>query len=144
VEIVVNVKEPTPEFERDLLALLEEHRASLRHDPGWNVDRVRLFYSALAPRAQRIIREAVARDDGKVSADELRDSDGSSLRGHASAFTRTVRRGALEGWWDSGMESPIIALGPGSGKVQGYQIRTEEILAAFRAALINPAEPKEK
>lgn len=143
MEITVSVKEPTPEFERDLLALLDKHRAALRHDPGWNVDRSRLFYGALAPRAQRIIREAVDRG-GKVAADDLRDSDGSSLRGHASAFARLVRRGAAEGWWDSGMESPIIALGPGSGKVQGYQIRDEATLAAFRAALVNPAEPNGK
>lgn len=135
MEITVSVKDPTPEFERDLLDLLDKHRAALRRNPGWDADRARIFYGALAPRAQRIIREAVARNDGKVGADELRDTDGSSLRGHASAFARTIRRGALEGWWDSGMESPIIALGPGSGKVQGYQIRNEEILAAFRAAL---------
>lgn len=144
MEITVSVKEPTPEFERDLLALLDKHRASLRHDPGWNVDRARLFYGALAPRAQRILREAVARLNGKVSADELRDNEDSSLRGHASAFARTVRRGAVEGWWDSGMESPIIALGPGSGKVQGYQIRDEETHHAFRTALLNPTEPQEK
>ena len=138
MEISVSVKDPTPEFERELLALLDKHRAALRHDPGWNVDRARLFYGALAPRAQRIIREAVARKDGKVSADELRDDEGSSLRGHASAFARLVKRGATEGWWDNGMESPIIALGPGSGKVQGYQIRNKEVLDAFRAALVNP------
>ncbi len=137
MEIVVSVKEPTPEFERDLLALLDKHRATLRHDPGWNADRARIFYGACTPRAQRILREAVARNGGKVDADELRDSDGSSLRGHASSFAKVLKNGAIEGWWDSGLKSPIIALGPGSGKVQGYQIRDEETLAAFQTALNN-------
>ncbi|MEW2301952.1 hypothetical protein AB0958_18595 [Streptomyces sp. NPDC006655] len=134
MEIVVTVKNPTPEFEQDLLALFDKHRASLRNDPGWNADRARLFYGLCTPRAQRILREAVARD-GKVDADDLRDNDGSSLRGHASSFRKVIKQGAVEGLWDSGLESPIVALGPGTGKVQGYQIRTSEALAAFRTAL---------
>lgn len=135
MEIVVSVKEPTPEFERDLLALLDKHRASLRHDPGWNNERARLFYEALTqPRARRILREVVAQG-GEVSADDLRETDDSSLRGHAGAFTRVLKRGATEGWWDSGLKSPIIALGPGSGKVQGYRVRDEKTLNAFLNAL---------
>ncbi|MCZ0983924.1 hypothetical protein O1L60_44990 [Streptomyces diastatochromogenes] len=134
MEINISVKNPTPEFERDLLALLDKHRASLRRDPGWNADRARIFYGALSDKAKHIMREAVARG-GKVDADQLRNSDGSSLRGHASAFAKVVRHGAGKGWWDSGMESPIIALGPGSGKVQGYQIRDADTLVAFRLAL---------
>jgi hypothetical protein len=134
MEINISVKNPTPEFEQDLLALLDKHRASIRRDPGWNADRARIFYGALGDKAKHIMREVVARD-GKVDADQLRASDGSSLRGHASAFAKVVRRGAGEGWWDSGMESPIIALGPGSGKVRGYQIRDSDTLASFRLAL---------
>lgn len=134
MEIIVTIKEPTPEFEQDLLALLDKHRASLRNDPGWNADRARLFYGSCTPRAQRILREAIARG-GKVDADELRDDDGSSLRGHASSFAKVVKQGALEGWWDSGLKSPIVALGPGSGKVQGYQVRDREAFVAFQAAL---------
>ena len=132
MEIIVTIKEPPPEFEQDLLALLDKHRASLRNDPGWNADRARLFYGSCTPRAQRILREAIARG-GKV--DELRDDDGSSLRGHASSFAKVVKQGALEGWWDSGLKSPIVALGPGSGKVQGYQVRDREAFVAFQAAL---------
>lgn len=134
MEINISVKDPTPEFERDLLALLDKHRASLRRDPGWNADRARIFCAALNDKAQHIMREAVARG-GRVAADQLRNGDGSSLRGHASAFARVLRRGVSEGWWDSGMQSPITALGPGSGKVQGYQIRDDNTLAAFRLAL---------
>ncbi|MBJ6636826.1 hypothetical protein H4K36_00560 [Streptomyces sp. DHE7-1] len=135
MEITVNVKDPTPAFERELLALLDKYRASLRHNPGWDAERARTFYDALAPRAQRILRAAVAGVDGEVSADDLRDNDDSSLRGHAGAFTRVLKRGATEGWWDSGMQSPIIALGPGSGKVQGYRLRDEATLQAFLSAL---------
>ncbi|MER6039002.1 hypothetical protein ABT133_34705 [Streptomyces sp. NPDC001835] len=135
MEITVHVKEPTPEFERELLALLDKHRASLRRNPGWDTERARTFYDALAPRAQRILRAALAGVDGEVSADDLRENDDSSLRGHAGAFTRVLKRGATEGWWDSGMKSPIIALGPGSGKVQGYRLRDEATLQAFLDAL---------
>ncbi|MFD8777500.1 hypothetical protein [Streptomyces sp. NPDC059916] len=135
MEIVVSVKEPTPEFERELLALLDKHRAALRHNPGWNTERARLFCEALTqPRARFILREVIARN-GEVSADDLREADDSSLRGHAGPITRVLKKGATEGWWDSGLKSPLIALGPGSGKVLGYRIRDEETLAAFRAAL---------
>lgn len=41
---------------------------------------------------------------------------------------KVSKQGAVEGWWDSGLKSPIIAPGPGSGKVQGYQIRGTEAL----------------
>lgn len=61
--------------------------------------------------------------------------DGSSLRGRAGSFARVLKRVATEGWWDNGLESPLIALGPGSGKVQGHRIRDTETLAVFRAAL---------
>ncbi|MEU1710056.1 hypothetical protein ABZ478_32595 [Streptomyces sp. NPDC005706] len=135
MEITVHVKNPTLEFERELLALLDKHRASLRHNPGWDTERARTFYEALAPRAQRILRAALAGVDGEVSADDLRENDDSSLRGHAGAFTRVLKRGATEGWWHSGMKSPIIALGPGSGKVQGYRLRDEATLQAFLNAL---------
>jgi hypothetical protein len=135
VEIVVTAKNPTPEFERDLLALLDKHRASLRFNPGWTPERARSFYTALAPRARRILRAALAGTNGEVSADELRDNDNSSLRGHAGAFTRVLKRGVAEGWWDSGMQSPIIALGPGSGKVQGYRIRDDDTVTAFLEGL---------
>ncbi|CAL9653237.1 hypothetical protein [Streptomyces sp. enrichment culture] len=135
MEITVSVKNPTPEFEQELLALLDKHRASLRYNPGWDIPRARTFYEALAPRSQRILRAALAGVDGEVSADELRDNEDASLRGHASAFTRVLKRGATEGWWHSGMLSPIIALGPGSGKVQGYRFRDEDTLRAFTLAL---------
>lgn len=137
MEIVVTAKNPTPEFESDLLALLDKHRANLRYNPGWTAERARTFYNALAPRAQRILRAALAGVDGEVSADELRDNDDSSLRGHAGAFTRVLKRGVAEGWWDSGMQSPVIALGPGSGKVQGYRLRDEDTLNTFLEALKN-------
>lgn len=135
MEITVNVKDPTPEFERELLTLLDKHRSTLRYNPGWNAERARTFYDALAPRAQRILRAALAGVDGEVSAADLRDNDDSSLRGHAGAFTRVLKRGVTEGWWDSGMKSPIVALGPGSGKVQGYRVRDEATLNAFLSAL---------
>lgn len=139
MEITVHVKEPTPEFERDLLTLLDKHRATLRTNTGWSVDRARRFCDELVqPRARRILWQIIAKDDGEVSADDLRDNDDSSLRGHAGAFTRIVKRGAAEGWWDTGLKSPVIALGPGSGKVQGYRIRDKETLEAFRTVLGPP------
>lgn len=134
MEISISVKDPTPEFEQDLLALLNKHGASLRRDPGWNVGRARIFYGALSDGAQRIMREAVLRG-GKVDSDQLRDSDGSSLRGYRSAFDRVVQDGVVEGWWDSDLESPLIVLVPRSGRVRGYQIRDDDTLTAFRLAL---------
>ncbi|MGW2444519.1 hypothetical protein [Streptomyces sp. NPDC001675] len=142
MEITVHVKDPTPEFERELLALLDKHRASLRHNPGWDAERARSFYDVLAPRAQRILRAALVGINGEVSAIDLRDNDDSSLRGHAGAFTRVLKRGVTEGWWDSGMKSPIVALGPGSGKVQGYRLRDEATLQAFLSALENKTTEK--
>ncbi|MFB7738239.1 hypothetical protein ACFC08_28400 [Streptomyces sp. NPDC056112] len=141
MEITISVKDPTPDFERDLLKILNRYRASLHHDLGWNVERARTFYNALAPRAQNILREAVTRG-GTVPADALRGDDAGSLRGHSSSFARLVLRGSVNGWWGSGMKSPIVALGPGSGKVQGYQISDQETLAAFSAVIADRTDEK--
>lgn len=139
MEITITAKNPTPEFQKDLLTLLDKHRAHLHLNPGWTPERAHTFYTALAPRAQRILRAALAGINGEVSATELRDTDGSSLRGHAGAFTRVLKRGVAEGWWGSGMQSPIVALGPGSGKVRGYRFRDEETMQAFLRGLAGPS-----
>jgi hypothetical protein len=89
-------------------------------------------------RARRIIKEAANRDGGYVSADDLRDSEDSSLRGHSAALKRLLDRGARDGWWPNGMEAPIQAQGPGFGKVVGYRM-PDHLIEVFRGAANKPS-----
>ncbi|MFC5170627.1 hypothetical protein [Streptomyces mutomycini] len=104
-------------------------------DTTWDRERARRYYLALPTRAQRILKEAAKRD-GYVSADDLRDNEDSSLRGHSAALKRILDRGIREGWWPDGMEAPIQAQGPGFGKVVGYRM-PDHLISVFRMAINN-------
>lgn len=135
LKITVTIDEPTGDFQDRLLALLSEHPADIEVDATWTVPRAENYYLRLPPRARRIVREAVARG-GYVSADDLRDDANTSLRGHSGALTKALNSGAAGGDWPEGMPLPILAQGPGFGKVAGYRM-PDELLETFRTAITN-------
>ncbi|MEV7302557.1 hypothetical protein [Streptomyces clavifer] len=135
MKITVTVEGPTPDFQTKLLALLAEHAGQVSADTTWTKDRASRYYLALPQRAQRIVKEAADRS-GYVSADDLRDKEDTSLRGHSAALKRILDRGVREGWWPDGMEAPIQAQGPGFGKVVGYRM-PDALTGVFRMAIYN-------
>ena len=135
MKITITVDEPTGDFQERLLALLAEHAGSVEVDAIWNTWRAEAYYLRLPPKARRIVREAVARG-GYVSADDLRTDATSSLRGHSGALTKALNSGATGGDWPEGMPLPIVAQGPGFGKVAGYRM-PDELLETFRTAITN-------
>ncbi|MDH6229367.1 MULTISPECIES: hypothetical protein [Streptomyces] len=132
MRITLTVDQPTPEFQERLLALLADHSAHIEVDTTWTAERAGRYYLALPTRARRIVKEAAERG-GYVSAEELRDGEGTSLRGHSAALKRLLDRGGREGWWPQGMEPPVQAQGPGFGKVVGYRM-PDHLVAVFRDA----------
>lgn len=135
MKITVTIDQPTGDFQERLLALLAEHADRVQLDATWTVPRAENYYTRLPPRAQRIVREAVARG-GYVAADDLRDTPDASLRGHSGALTRALSSGSMAGEWPEGMALPILAQGPGFGKVVGYRM-PEKLLDVFRTAVTN-------
>ncbi|MFC8207916.1 hypothetical protein [[Kitasatospora] papulosa] len=133
MKITVTVENPTGEFQKRLLDLLAEHAGQVHADTTWTKERACRYYLALPARAQRIVKEAADRK-GYVSADDLRDTENTSLRGHSAALKRILDRGVREGWWPDGMEPPIQAQGPGFGKVVGYRM-PEDLTGVFRTAI---------
>jgi hypothetical protein len=133
VEIILTIREPSDEFQRDLLALLDKHADRVRMDTDWNVERAARFYGELPTRARRIV-QGVVKGGGFVSAESLRITPGASLRGHAGALKQTLERGARLRWWPDGLRAPVTRVGPGFGKVQGYQM-PPELLEVFAMVL---------
>ena len=132
MRIVVTVEDPEPGFLDKLMALLAEHATQVEVDTEWTVERATRYYLSLPERARRIVREAAIRD-GYVPADELRDDEDSSLRGHSAALKRGLERGVRQGWLPPGMESPIEPQGPGFGKVVGYRMPDRLVGTFFTA-----------
>lgn len=132
LEITVTIKNPTGDFQDRLLALLAEHASTVKLDTTWTVERAEDYYRSLPARARRIVKEAVIRD-GYVPAEELRDDENSSLRGHSAALSRALRRGFMRGEWPENMRSPIEAQGPGFGKVVGYRMPDDLVQVFFTA-----------
>ncbi|MFE5199887.1 hypothetical protein ACFQ93_40350 [Streptomyces sp. NPDC056601] len=135
MKITISVEEPTGDFQDRLLALLAEHSADIELDANWTVPRAEAYYRMLPKRARRIVMEAVARD-GYVPADELRDDENSSLRGHSAALKRAVQRGFMLGKWPENMPAPIEPQGPGFGKVVGYRM-PDDLVPTFFTAINN-------
>lgn len=135
MRITVTIDQPTGDFQDRLLALLAEHAADVQADTSWTVPRAENYYTRLPPRAQRIVRETVARG-GYVAADGLRATPDASLRGHSGALTRALASGAAAGEWPDSMPLPVLAQGPGFGKVVGYRM-PDELLEVFRTAITN-------
>ncbi|MGE7440075.1 hypothetical protein [Kitasatospora sp. NPDC001175] len=124
MDLILSVKNATPEFGEKLLAFLAPYvdAVTVETDGTWTRDRIDRYYLSLPPRAQRILEEAVGRG-GYVSADALRGEDGSSsLKGHSAGLKRALDRGVREGWLPAAIEAPVQAQGPGFGKVVGYRI----------------------
>ncbi|KAF0646605.1 MULTISPECIES: hypothetical protein [Streptomyces] len=138
MKITVTVEQATPEFQDRLLALLAEHAAHVQIDATWTKERAERLYLALPTRARRIIKEAAA-NGGYVSANDLRDDENSSLRGHIAPIKRAIERGVASGWWPAGMETVVIPQGPGFGKVLGYQI-PEHLVEVFKHAADKPSQ----
>ncbi|MFC9736114.1 hypothetical protein ACFWG5_34790 [Streptomyces hydrogenans] len=137
MKITMTVENATPEFQERLLALLAEHAAHVQIDATWTKERAERLYLALPSRARRVIKKA-ANNGGYVSADELRDDENSSLRGHIAPIKRAIERCAASGWWPAGMEPVVIPQGPGFGKVLGYQI-PEHLVDVFKHAANKPS-----
>ncbi|MFD8023220.1 hypothetical protein ACFV6G_22680 [Streptomyces lavendulae] len=133
MRILVTIQDPTPEALKDIDAFLTKHAAAVQTDTSWTPARARDYYEELPPRAKTIVREALRRG-GRVSADDLRSDDGKGLNGHANGLKTTLTKGVAKDLWPHGMQQPVLGIGPGYGKVQGYRIR-DEALPAFREGL---------
>jgi hypothetical protein len=132
MRITVTIDQPTGDFQNRLLALLAEHAATVEIDTTWTVERAEKYYRSLPARARRIVKEAAIRD-GYVPAEELRDDENSSLRGHSGALSRALSRGAMRGHWPETMPAPIEPQGPGFGKVVGYRMPDAFVQTFFTA-----------
>jgi hypothetical protein len=139
VRLHVIVEDPDADFQQALLDLLAKHGGDLEVvEPatGWtDPETASRYYLSLPTTAQRIMREAATREDGYVPADVLRGPNGEGkLTGSSGAFKAALKRGARRDWWGSDQLLPVLAEGPGFGKVAGYRIRGEA-LQAFRVAV---------
>lgn len=135
MRITVTVDQPTPAFEVKLLALLAEHAEDVEIDASWNEERATHYYRMLPARARRIVKEAVQRG-GHVPADALRDKPDASLRGHSAPLSRILQRGKMLNRWPESIDHPVKPLGPGFGKVEGYEIAAD-LIPVFKTAIRN-------
>jgi hypothetical protein len=135
MRITVTVDDPTPDFQTKLLALLADHAEDVETDTSWNEERATHYYRMLPQRARRIVREAVQRG-GHVPADALRDNPDDSLRGHSAPLSRILQRGKMLRRWPEAMKQPVTGIGPGFGKVEGYEIATD-LIPVFETAIRN-------
>lgn len=135
MRIVVSVDDPTPEFQADLLALLADHAPDVEIDTDWTEERATQYYRMLPARARRIVKEAVL-NGGHVPADALRDNPDDSLRGHSAPLSRILQRGKMLKRWPEAMKQPVTGVGPGFGKVEGYEI-SRDLISVFATAIRN-------
>jgi hypothetical protein len=135
MRITVTVDQPTPDFQAKLLALLAEHAEDVETDTTWTEERATHYYRMLPARARRIVKEAVERG-GMVPADALRDKPDDSLRGHSAPLSRILQRGKMLSRWPEGIDQPVKPLGPGFGKVEGYEI-ADDLISVFETAIRN-------
>lgn len=135
MRITVTIDKPSGDFQDRLLALLAEHASQVEIDTTWTIERAENYYRSLPGRARRIVEEAAIRD-GYVPAEELRDDENSSLRGHSAALKRALDRGVAQGRWPDGMKAPIEPQGPGFGKVVGYRM-SDDLVQTFYTAIAN-------
>lgn len=138
MRITVTVDDPTPEFQTKLLALLADHAQDVEADTTWTEERATHYYRMLPSRARRIVKEAVERG-GMVPADALRDKPDDSLRGHSAPLSRILQRGKVLRRWPEAMKQPVTGVGPGFGKVEGYEI-DPDLIPVFRTAIRNVEE----
>jgi hypothetical protein len=135
MRITVTVDQPTPEFQAKLLALLSEQAEDVEIDTSWTEERATHYYRMLPPRARRIVKEAV-QHGGTVPAVALRDHPDDSLRGHSAPLSRILQRGKNLRRWPEGIKQPVTGVGPGFGKVEGYEMNAE-LIPVFQTAIRN-------
>jgi hypothetical protein len=135
MRITVTVDDPTPEFQDKLLDLLADHNEDVEADATWTEERATHYYRMLPARARRIVKEAVQRG-GHVPADTLRDKPDDSLRGHSAPLSRILQRGVMLRRWPEAMKQPVTGVGPGFGKVEGYEI-DRDLIPVFQTAIHN-------
>ncbi|MEU5756776.1 hypothetical protein [Streptomyces sp. NPDC047829] len=137
MRITLTVDDPTPEFQTKLLALIGDHTQDVDvvDDTTWTEERATQYYRMLPARARRIVKEAVQRG-GMVPADALRDKPDDSLRGHSAPLSRILQRGKMLQRWPMAMEQPVKGVGPGFGKVEGYEVDAD-LIPVFQAAIRN-------
>ncbi len=130
----------TPEFERDLLALLDKHLAAgtvtVLPDTTWSEQRATDLAETLPP-ATRSFLVHVLKEDGRAKAAELRNAMGGDLRGVTGSLTKAIDRGVRLGLWPQGMPSPVsVDYGekPNYRRAERY-VMTPEDVTTFRAAL---------
>ncbi|MEU2454778.1 hypothetical protein ABZ605_32405 [Streptomyces sp. NPDC012765] len=133
MDIQLTIKNVTPEAYGDLKEFLAKHAERVTLDTLWTPERAERYYRQLPDRARKIVREAAVRD-GYVSADDLRDTEDSSLRGHSAALKRVLERGERKGWWPPEMPAPIQPQGKGFGKVDGYRM-PDDLVGVFFTAI---------
>lgn len=133
--ITVKIEQPTGAFQQDLLQLLAKHAANVQIDAVWTTQRAEQYYRSLPSRARRIVKLAVA-GDGYATADDLRDDETTSLRGHSASLKRLLHRGVMLGHWPDTIKAPIEPQGPGFGKVVGYAM-DEDLVPVFFTAIRN-------
>ena len=132
MQIHLSVTDPTDGFLDDLRDLLARHAAHVTIDTSWTPDRALRYFETLPKRAQNIVVEAVA-NEGYVKAEDLRTEKEPNLRGHSGGLKSTYEKGVTKGWWPDGMEIPVRPVGPGFGKVVGYQMPEKLVPIFFQA-----------
>ena len=132
----------SPDFERDLLALLDKHFAAgtvmVAPDTTWTEQRAADLVSIMPPGTRDFFGHIVA-EEGRADAPALRDAVGGDLRGVTGSLSKTVDRGARLGMWPQGMPSPItVDYGekPNYRRAHRYLMNPEDV-RTFRAAIDN-------
>ncbi|MFE4206061.1 hypothetical protein ACFRSX_32920 [Streptomyces goshikiensis] len=133
MDIQLTIRNVTPEAYDDLKEFLSKHAERVTLDTEWTPERAERYYRQLPDRARKIVRAAAIRD-GYVSADDLRDTEDSSLRGHSTALKQVLERGERKGWWPPEMPAPIEPQGKGFGKVDGYRM-PDDLVGVFFTAI---------
>ncbi|MGW2181291.1 hypothetical protein ACWCXX_24965 [Streptomyces sp. NPDC001732] len=104
----ITIEGASEEFERKLLALVDEHRHELALTIGteWDTERATQYLASLPANALRFAK-LVVDADGDKPAEELREEFHGELRGPTIALSRALPRGVRHKWWPSGTEAPI-------------------------------------
>ncbi|MGV9349936.1 hypothetical protein ACWDSD_35215 [Streptomyces spiralis] len=104
-------------------------------EASWNEERAGCYYLMLPQRARRSIREpSGAAAPFRPAA--LRDNPDDSLRGHSAPLSLILQRGKVLHRWPASIEQRVKALGPGFGRVEGYEIPAG-LIDVFEAAVRN-------
>lgn len=129
----------TPEFERELLALLgylhpETVTVTHENDHTWTEERAYRLLGELPGDAARLVRYVIE-GSGQADANRLREAfDG--LKGPTISLMKALTRGIHEGWWPAGLPEPVTPhyKEPSSRRATSYRM-DDHLLETFRDAL---------